>query len=354
MTKNRVIHKKLVCVVTVCGVLMMVACAPKNNGGTGNEVLVETEVAGNQDLDVETLEQTEIADGEDAETVLAESDETEVETQVQESESEYFVTEFEAIKYATVAVNVRKGPDTTYEKLETLTMNQEVKVTGVCDENNWYQVEYNGVIGFVSSEYLADEKVSSWVVDLDVAETASQMIVVAADGSDANVSMHIKEKDGIWTEILSTVGKIGRNGMGKTKEGDGKTPTGVYRFLFGFGNMPDPGCGLNYTQVDDSYYWVDDSDSAYYNQFVSTDDVTKDWDSAEHIAGVKNSYNYVLALDYNVDCVPEKGSAIFMHCTPTSGAGCIALSKEMMVEIMRNVKDGCVVVIDSVESVIEY
>ena len=203
-------------------------------------------------------------------------------------------------------------------------------------------------------ETQTEAKASSWVAGLDIAETASQMIVVAADGSNATVSMHNKEEDGTWTELLSTAGKIGRNGIGKTKEGDGKTPTGVYRFLFGFGNMPDPGCGLNYTQVDDSYYWVDDSDSAYYNQFVSINEVTKDWNSAEHIAGVKSSYNYVLALDYNVDCVPGKGSAIFMHCTPTGGAGCIAVPEEMIVEIMRNVEDGCVVVIDSVEGVKGY
>ena len=203
-------------------------------------------------------------------------------------------------------------------------------------------------------EVQTEEKESSWVADLDVAETASQIIVVAADGSSATVSMHNKEKDGSWTELLCTDGKIGRNGIGKTKEGDGKTPTGVYRFLFGFGNMPDPECGLNYTQVDDSYYWVDYSDSACYNQFVTTNEVTIDWDSAEHIAGVKRSYNYVLALDYNAERVPGKGSAIFMHCTPTSGAGCIAVPEEMMVEIMRNVEAGCVVVIDSVEGVMGY
>lgn len=208
----------------------------------------------------------------------------------------------------------------------------------------------------VTEEELVEEEVvvNSWVADLDVAETANQIIIVAADGSSATVSMHNKEEDGTWAEILSTDGKIGRNGIGKTKEGDGKTPTGVYRFLFGFGNMPDPGCGLNYTQVDDSYYWVDDSDSAYYNQFVSMDGVAKDWDSAEHIASVKSSYNYVLALDYNVDCVPGAGSAIFMHCTLTGGAGCIAVPEEKMVEIMKNVQDGCVVVIDSVESVKGY
>jgi len=330
-------YRKLSYVIMVACVLTTVACAPQKEEGTGTEVL-ETER-----LETEAKEEIESASGESVGEAWPE-----------EVEPEYSVAEFESIKYACTTVNVRKGPDTTYEKLGTLTMNQEVKVTGVCGENDWYQVEYNGENGFVSGEYLADEKVSSWVADLDVAETANQIIVVAADGSNAIVSMHNKEGEGTWTEILSTAGKIGRNGIGKTKEGDGKTPTGVYHFMFGFGNMPDPGCGLNYTQVDDSYYWVDDSDSAYYNQFVTTNEVTKDWDSAEHIAGVKSSYNYVLALDYNVDCVPEKGSAIFMHCTPTGGAGCIAVPEDMMVEIMKNVQDGCVVVIDSVEGVMEY
>jgi len=230
------------------------------------------------------------------------------------------------------------------EVVETERLETEVTVVVTTEMETQVQEVQTEVVG---DEDLAEEKASSWVVDLDIAETAGQIIVVAASGSNATVSMHNKEEDGTWTEILSTAGKIGRNGIGKTKEGDGKTPTGVYRFMFGFGNMPDPGCGLNYTQVDDSYYWVDDSESVYYNQFVTTNEVTKDWDSAEHIAGVKSSYNYVLALDYNVDCVPGKGSAIFMHCTPTGGAGCIAVPEEMMVEIMQNVKDECVVVIDS-------
>ncbi len=244
------------------------------------------------------------------------------------------------------------------ERLETEILEETESAGGiVVDETETEDVVTEVVV--VESETQVqetqtEEKESSWVADLEIAETASQIIVVAADGSNAMVSMHEKAEDGTWTELLSTAGKIGRNGIGKTKEGDGKTPTGVYRFMFGFGNMTDPGCVLSYTQVDESYYWVDDSDSAYYNQFVSTNEVTKDWDSAEHIAGVKSSYNYVLALDYNVDCVPGKGSAIFMHCTPTGGAGCIAVPEDVMVEIMQNVEDGCVVVIDSALGVMEY
>ena len=40
--------------------------------------------------------------------------------------------------------------------------------------------------------------------------------------------------------------------------------------------MSNPGTALAYTQVDDSYYWVDDVNSVYYNQFVSTNEVVSD------------------------------------------------------------------------------
>ena len=330
-------YKKLLYAVASAYILTAMACTPQKEEAVRNE-LAETEALKAVENTVgETLGEVEIKD-----------------SATEGVESEYTVTELNDIKYASTTVNVRKGPDTTFEKLGTLTMNQEVCITGVCSANDWYRVAFNDEEGFVSGKYLAEQKVASWVTDLDIAETVSQIIVVAADGSDATVSMHSKDADGVWTEILSTAGKIGRNGIGKTKEGDGKTPTGVYHFLLGFGNKENPGCGLYYTKVDNSYYWVDDSDSAYYNQFVTTNEVTKDWDSAEHIAGVKSSYNYVLALDYNVDCVPEKGSAIFMHCTPTSGAGCIAIPEDKMVEIMQAVKEGCVVVIDSLEGVKGY
>ena len=59
-----------------------------------------------------------------------------------------------------------------------------------------------------------------------------------------------------------------------------------------------------------------------------------DWDSAEHILKVGKSYNYVLATNYNESCIPGLGSAIFMHCQPTGGAGCVAVSEEAMIFIL--------------------
>lgn len=117
----------------------------------------------------------------------------------------------------------------------------------------------------------------------------------------------------------------------------------------------NPGTVMKYTQVDDSYYWVDDSNSVYYNQFVSTNAVKKDWKSAEHIVDYKTAYRYVLALDYNVECISGVGSAIFLHCSsakPT--AGCIAVPERNMIEILKNVQEKCVVIIDSEENLSNY
>ena len=197
--------------------------------------------------------------------------------------------------------------------------------------------------------------VADWVAELSVASSHSQLIIVSARGTSATVSMHNKNEDGTWSELLSTSGRIGKNGLGKTAEGDKKTPTGVYGFTTAFGILPNPGCAIGYTQVDDSYYWVDDSYSQYYNQFVSTNVVGCDWNSAEHITGIGRAYHYVLAIDYNSACTPGVGSAIFLHCsTGSSTAGCVSVPEQVMIQIMQNLRADCAIVIDSESGVYGY
>lgn len=52
-------------------------------------------------------------------------------------------------------------------------------------------------------------------------------------------------------------------------------------------------------------------------------------------------YNYALALDYNPDCVPGMGSAIFLHCFTASAdngsAGCIRLPEARAMELVQSV-----------------
>lgn len=61
--------------------------------------------------------------------------------------------------YAQSTVNVRSGCSTENEKLGSLSTNETVHVIGQDKASGWYQIEYNGSVGYVSNSYLGGEKV---------------------------------------------------------------------------------------------------------------------------------------------------------------------------------------------------
>ena len=201
-------------------------------------------------------------------------------------------------------------------------------------------------------------EISSWVKDLDLAQTTTQIVAVVEKEGNATVSLHTQNEEGVWIEVFSVEGRIGKNGLGKTKEGDKKTPTGVYKFNRAFGILPDPGISaLPYLQVDESHHWVDDSNSKYYNQLVSTKEVKVDWTSAECLYEYTYPYKYVLVLNYNEGCIPGAGSAVFMHCPSErfgKTAGCIAIPEKNMKILMQLLREDCMIVIDSEDKIMEY
>ena len=62
-------------------------------------------------------------------------------------------------------------------------------------------------------------------------------------------------------------------------------------------------------------------------------------------------YNYGLALDYNSDRVPGKGSAIFLHCMNGAAdigtSGCVKVSEEYMKKLVTSVDEETRIVIVS-------
>ena len=285
-----------------------------------------------------------------------------------ESETEkivYTYTEMDMVVYTTTTLNVRDLPSTEGEKIGGLAKDQEVLVTGQCNETGWYRIKYGDEVGYVSNAYTTKEKPvvdnSSWVKNLKEAQNTTQMIVVVANANDntyATVSMHTKDANGVWVENFSVNGRLGWGGIGKQIKGDGKTPIGVYYFMEAFGIKDDPGVtALPYVKVDDSHHWVGDQDSKYYNQLVSTKDVEVEWKSSEHLIDYVPSYNYCLALSYNDARLPEIGSAIFLHCPNYSfgpTAGCIAIPEENMIQAMRLLQKDCVIIIDNPENIWNY
>lgn len=130
---------------------------------------------------------------------------------------------------------------------------------------------------------------------------------------------------------------VGRNGMGKTAEGDGKTPLGTLHPLFSFGVLPHPDDArrmMPYVRVTPSTFACDE-DCRYYNTVVDTAEVHHDC-HGEDMYHLVPAYNYGLATDYNRECDPSRGSNIFVHCKGDNPftAGCVALSEECMRSII--------------------
>ena len=71
----------------------------------------------------------------------------------------YTYTDMSATMYAQSSVNVRDLPSADGEKLGALSTNQEVAVSGQCNETGWYRFEYDGQTAYVSNNYLSDSKV---------------------------------------------------------------------------------------------------------------------------------------------------------------------------------------------------
>ena len=156
----------------------------------------------------------------------------------------------------------------------------------------------------------------SAAAELDCANQTDQIVLVDyTGGSKAVLSLHEKV-DGVWTEVLSCDAYVGKNGIGKTKEGDKKTPEGTYNLTTPFGIKDDPGAQMPYTKVTKYHYWCGDSSSEYYNQLVDERKVDrKHTSSDEYLIKYKGVYNYCMFIDYNAEGTPHKGSCIFLHCT---------------------------------------
>ena len=199
-----------------------------------------------------------------------------------------------------------------------------------------------------------------WLADIRQNTDSDQLLIVANyEGTTAWVSLSEKDDSGKWNTIMTTPGFIGKEGIGKTKEGDGKTPVGTFHFNNAFGIAPDPGCQIPYTQVDDDTYWSGDPrDGMHYNEMVSLSDYPDlDKDNSEHIIDYTRQYQYCLNIDYNKECVPGLGSAIFLHCfgpyKPYTG-GCVAIPEEQMLIVMQNVKPDCEIIIDTFDNLENY
>ena len=255
-----------------------------------------------------------------------------------------------------------------YEQMNGMTV-KSVRLDGMAyevvstsdDTSSWDFDMFSWLFGDLYSSVPRPTASPEWVTNLPQAqdENTTQLFIVAGLGMDkttATISMHQRDEDGAWQQVLSTPGFVGRNGLCLDEdhaEGCGQTPIGVYRFNKAFGIADDPACSIPYIQVDSDIYWSGD-DNVCYNEMVNINDYPElDMTASEHIIDYDYQYQYCLNISFNEDGTPGKGSAIFLHCfgpaKPYTG-GCVAIPENIMRQVMQTVTEDCVVVIDTLEN----
>ena len=172
-------------------------------------------------------------------------------------------------------------------------------------------------------------------------ETVKQVLFIRCEeGSKAHAQYLVKDttEDGntAWKIARECDAYIGLNGPGKTKEGDTKTPLGVFGVRGAFGIKSNPGTKLVYTKITPDTYAC--GCEKYYNRIIDAKVTGHKCTEGEQMYYYSPEYNYGLQTDYNPNNEPGKGSAIFIHCIGTKPytGGCVAIPEDDMRYILQD------------------
>ena len=121
------------------------------------------------------------------------------------------------------------------------------------------------------------------------------------------------------------------------REGDGKSPAGVFALgtAFGYSSEPLQGLKVAYLNLTPSIECVDDAGSKHYNRIVDRSVVAPDWNSSEHMRDAGEAYRWGVVVDHNGTVAddanlpkPGGGSCVFLHIWHSHDegtAGCTAM-----------------------------
>jgi D-alanyl-D-alanine dipeptidase len=123
------------------------------------------------------------------------------------------------------------------------------------------------------------------------------------------------------------------------KEGDGKSPAGIFSIssAFGYAAQPPSGWKMPYISLTASMECVDDSTSRFYTRIIDRATVSPDWHSSEHMSQAGEAYRWGAVIDHNSAAVPYAGSCVFMHIWggPDVGtSGCTAMAQQQLEPIL--------------------
>ena len=158
------------------------------------------------------------------------------------------------------------------------------------------------------------------------------LVVRGTGGAGAKVTQCAKNSDGAYKQVKTASGAVGYNGISASKrEGDGKTPAGVYSLGKGFGVKSKPSSfSGSWAKVTKDDVWVDGKGGPKgYNTMKKKSDGYSGEDMYQTPA-----YNYGQVINYNTSNIADKGSAIFLHVNTGSGktAGCVSVTQSYLLD----------------------
>ncbi len=168
-------------------------------------------------------------------------------------------------------------------------------------------------------------------------ENVKQLLVVYNEKPESFTAVFValEKKGKNWfvkqSPIEAGIGKKGFAFPNEKKEGDGKSPTGIFKLgkLFSYEKQLHTLLENQQTIKEDK--WIDDANSADYNKHVNG---VTDAKSYENLLLDTDLYKYCTVIEYNTNPVVKgKGSAIFFHLAlkPASfTSGCVAINEEYM------------------------
>ncbi|MDQ4136353.1 MAG: succinylglutamate desuccinylase/aspartoacylase family protein [Pseudomonadota bacterium] len=175
---------------------------------------------------------------------------------------------------------------------------------------------------------------------------------VAADGAPLHVGLL---SIGDW-EVPCTVGARGLVPASLKREGDKRTPIGVFPLRYGFvdrATFADFPSDLAFPFVPLAPDMIWEEEGPHYNRLVRADGAER---PEERLARPREEalFKIAIPIGYN-DAVAEagRGSALFIHAARSDGsgtAGCIGVPSEHIPDLMRRLEPGMVIDIDYVES----
>jgi D-alanyl-D-alanine dipeptidase len=197
-----------------------------------------------------------------------------------------------------------------------------------------------------------------------LASSRQLILVTTAGWNTVDGAMRQYERESVNHKWQSVGGKIpvvvGRNGMawgkglygeppvsGKDsylvkKEGDGRSPAGVFSLSSAFGYASRRQTGtvrLPYVEATARLECVDDPQSAHYNKVLDRAGVKNpDWKSSERMRRDDDQYRWGVVVDHNAKGEARCGSCIFLHIWDAPGkgtAGCTAMEAAKMEEMLR-------------------